>query len=98
MRRGARSVENAGLLKKKTPANGARPMGRTLVELQQARGIPQAVSEDEGKRGIRSGTKSPIKARSAVTTRELKPAVVWNPEECDEMPSPFIVKTKKLVM
>ncbi|KAF9738224.1 hypothetical protein PMIN06_001762 [Paraphaeosphaeria minitans] len=94
----ARPAETSGMLKKKTPANGVRPLGRTLVELQQARGIPQALSEDEGKRGIRTGIKSPMKARSAVTARELKPAVVWNPEECDEMPSPFIVKTKKLVM
>lgn len=86
------------MLKKKTPATGARPLGRTLVELQQARGIPHTVSEDEGKRGVRAGFKSPAKARSAVGVRELKPAVVWNPDECDEMPSPFIIKTKKLVM
>lgn len=97
-RTAAKPTETSGMLKKKTPANGARPLGRTLVELQQARGIPHALSEDEGKRGIRTGIKSPMKARSAVTARELKPAVVWNPEECDEMPSPFIVKTKKLVM
>ncbi|KAF1977865.1 kinase-like protein [Bimuria novae-zelandiae CBS 107.79] len=98
VRRTARPAETSGMLKKKTPANGSRPLGRTLVELQQARGIPHTVSEDEGKRGMRTGTKSPAKTRSAVNTRELKPAVVWNPEECDEMPSPFIVKTKKLVM
>lgn len=98
VRRTTKPAENTGLLKKKTPTTGARPLGRTLVELQQARGIPQAMSEDEGKRGLRTGTKSPAKTRSAVQTRELKPAVVWNPEECDEMPSPFIIKTKKLVM
>ncbi|KAJ4297985.1 G2-specific serine/threonine protein kinase [Kalmusia sp. IMI 367209] len=96
VRRAARPAENSGLLKKKVPINGARPLGRTLVELQQARGIPgQTLSEDEGKRGMRIGLKSPVKARSAVAVRELKPAMVWNPEECDDMPSPFIIKTRK---
>ncbi|ORY18714.1 kinase-like domain-containing protein [Clohesyomyces aquaticus] len=64
--------------------------GRTLVELQQARGIPvQAMSEDEGKRGYKA--RSPVKARSANT-----PAI-WDPDTEIDMPSPFIVRSKRMV-
>jgi len=98
VRKGVKAAEPSNFMLKKTPANGTKPIGRTLVELQQARGIPiQPMSEDEGKRGVRTGIKSPVKARSAVAVRELPAAVVWNPDECEEMPSPFIVKTKKMV-
>lgn len=59
--------------------------GRTLVELQQARGIPvaapHAVSEDEGKKALRRPPMSPVKVAE------------WDPE-VDEMPSPFLAKTK----
>lgn len=59
--------------------------GRTLVELQQARGIPvsvpHAVSEDEGRKAMKRFPCSPE-----------KPAQ-WNPE-IDEMPSPFLCRTK----
>jgi NIMA (never in mitosis gene a)-related kinase 2 len=66
--------------------------GRTLVELQQARGIPvQAMSEDEGKRGLKAGLRSPVKGRSA-----NEPAV-WDPEIESDMPSPFIVRSKRMV-
>lgn len=66
--------------------------GRTLVELQQARGIPvQTMSEDEGKRGMKTGLRSPVKARSA-----NEPAV-WDPEVEIDMPSPFIVRSKRMV-
>lgn len=69
--------------------------GRTLVELQQARGIPvQAMSEDEGKKGMRTGFRSPVKARSAVTVGEV---AIWDPETEPEMPSPFIVRSKRMV-
>jgi hypothetical protein len=75
--------------------NNGGIQGRTLVELQQARGIPvQAMSEDEGKKGFGFGArKSPVKGRSA-----LPPApAVWDPEMEIDMPSPFIRKTKRMV-
>ncbi|KAF2116924.1 kinase-like domain-containing protein [Lophiotrema nucula] len=72
--------------------------GRTLVELQQARGIPvQTLSEDEGRRGLglkTGGIRSPLKAKSAIEVRE---AAVWDPEVVEEMPSPFIVRAKRMV-
>ncbi|KAF2203882.1 kinase-like protein [Delitschia confertaspora ATCC 74209] len=73
--------------------------GRTLVELQQARGIPtQAMSEDEGKRGFmmaRSPAKSGgVKTRSANGGRLVNSPAKWDPEK-DDMPSPFLVKSRK---
>lgn len=69
--------------------------GRTLVELQQARGIPvQAMSEDEGKKGFGYGRRSPVKGRSAGAG--TAPAV-WDPDTEMDMPSPFIVRSKKMV-
>jgi serine/threonine protein kinase len=75
--------------------NGVR--GRTLVELQQARGIPmQAMSEDEtarkGRLNFGPSARSPAKARSA-----NQPAAVWDPDTELDMPSPFIVRTKRMV-
>jgi hypothetical protein len=68
--------------------------GRTLVELQQARGIPvAAMSEDEGKK---FGRRSPVKALNA-RSGGLPAAPVWDPETEPEMPSPFIVRTKRMV-
>ncbi|KAF2465906.1 kinase-like protein [Lindgomyces ingoldianus] len=68
--------------------------GRTLVELQQARGIPvQAMSEDEGKRGSRSKTKSPVK----LGARSANEPAIWDPETEFDMPSPFIVRSKRMV-
>ncbi|KAF2281404.1 kinase-like protein [Westerdykella ornata] len=70
--------------------------GRTLVELQQARGIPinnASMSDDEvvaakaALNGIK-GPKSPSKLAAS-------PAV-WDPEVEDEMPSPFIVRSRQL--
>jgi NIMA (never in mitosis gene a)-related kinase len=66
--------------------------GRTLVELQQARGIPVAgtQSDDElvtAKLGGRAALyRSPAKASPAV----------WDPEVEPDMPSPFIVRGKQL--
>ncbi|KAH7398718.1 kinase-like domain-containing protein [Phaeosphaeria sp. MPI-PUGE-AT-0046c] len=77
--------------------NNGGVQGRTLVELQQARGIRQnAMSEDEGKQGLAYGRRSPTKpnARSA----GLPTAPVWDPETEPEMPSPFIVRTKKMMV
>jgi serine/threonine protein kinase len=76
--------------------NNGGVQGRTLVELQQARGIPtNAMSEDEGKKGFGYGRKSPVKARSGGTNLPAPP--VWDPEMEVDMPSPFIVRTKKMV-
>ncbi|OAL51132.1 G2-specific protein kinase-like protein nimA [Pyrenochaeta sp. DS3sAY3a] len=76
--------------------NNGGVQGRTLVELQQARGIPvQTMSEDEGKKGFGfGGRRSPVKGRSAGAHG---PAAVWDPETELEMPSPFIVRTKKMI-
>lgn len=75
--------------------NNGGIQGRTLVELQQARGIPaQAMSEDEGKKGFGFGRRSPVKGRSAGAT---SPAAVWDPETELEMPSPFIVKSRRII-
>lgn len=80
--------------------NNGGVQGRTLVELQQARGIPvQTMSEDEGsaKRGFgyaaAGGRRSPVKARSG----GISPPAVWDPETESEMPSPFIVRSKRMV-
>lgn len=75
--------------------NNGGIQGHTLVELQQARGIPiQAMSEDEGKKGFGFGARrSPVKGRS----ERAHPPAIWDPETEPEMPSPFIVRTKKMV-
>jgi len=77
--------------------NNGGIQGRTLVELQQARGIPaQAMSEDEGKKGFGyGGRKSPMKGRSA----GIPPPAVWDPDTTDEidMPSPFIRRSRQVV-
>ncbi|KAF2268128.1 kinase-like protein [Lojkania enalia] len=100
VRKTAKPVQESGLKSKKLAPDQVRMQavrnngiqGRTLVELQQARGIPvQAMSEDEGKLG-RGGFRSPVKTRSAV----LVDVAVWDPE-VEEMPSPFIVRGKKMV-
>ncbi|KAF1997853.1 G2-specific protein kinase-like protein nimA [Amniculicola lignicola CBS 123094] len=75
--------------------------GRTLVELQQARGIPtQAMSEDEGVNkklgaGIKAGGfRSPVKARSA--NGLVGGAAIWDPE-VEEMPSPFLKRGTRMI-
>jgi NIMA (never in mitosis gene a)-related kinase len=95
----ARSEPASGLKSKKgneairiqAMRNNGGVQGRTLVELQQARGIPvQTMSDDEGikKRGF--GYRSPVKLRT-------KEPAVWDPETEPEMPSPFIVRSKRIV-
>jgi NIMA (never in mitosis gene a)-related kinase 2 len=84
-------LKGTGLRQQALRNNGVQ--GRTLVELQQARGIPiQTMSEDEGKKGARLGfgARSPTKVKSGLDVP------LWNPE-VDEMPSPFLVRGKKLV-
>ncbi|PSN63728.1 G2-specific protein kinase-like protein nimA [Corynespora cassiicola Philippines] len=95
---GAKSADG---LKKKNGTNEQMRMqairnngiqGRTLVELQQARGIPvHTMSEDEGKRGYKSGLRSPMKGRI------MNEPAVWDPETEPDMPSPFIIRSKRMV-
>jgi hypothetical protein len=77
--------------------NNGGVQGRTLVELQQARGIPaNAMSEDEGKKGFGYGRRSPTKMNARSGGLPAPP--VWDPETELEMPSPFIVRTKKMMV
>jgi hypothetical protein len=99
-----KSVPFAGLPSKKgneafrlqAMRNNGGVQGRTLVELQQARGIPiQTMSEDEGgaKKGFGyAGRRSPIKRAGGIS-----PPAVWDPDTELEMPSPFIVRSKRMV-
>jgi NIMA (never in mitosis gene a)-related kinase 2 len=76
--------------------NNGGVQGRTLVELQQARGIPaNAMSEDEGKKGFGYGRRSPVKVNAR--SGGLPPPPIWDPEMEVDMPSPFVVRTKKMV-
>ncbi|KAF7513440.1 hypothetical protein GJ744_008734 [Endocarpon pusillum] len=62
--------------------------GRTLVELAQARAGGRPLSVDMGK-GFRNGVD-----RERME-RELPPVPIWDPER-DEMPSPFLSRTKRM--
>ncbi|KAJ4358975.1 G2-specific serine/threonine protein kinase [Ascochyta clinopodiicola] len=95
----ARSEPAGGLKSKKgneairiqAMRNNGGVQGRTLVELQQARGIPvQTMSDDEGIKKRAFGYRSPMKLRS-------KEPAVWDPETEPDMPSPFIVRSKRIV-
>jgi NIMA (never in mitosis gene a)-related kinase len=76
------------------PANLA-PRGRTLVELAQARAGGRPVD-------ISDGTRSPepkgraFAARMAEKNKDSNPPPVWDPET-DEMPSPFLVRNRKII-
>ena len=59
--------------------------GRTLVELAQARAGGRPLSMDMGK-----GVKVAVERME----RELPPVPIWDPER-DEMPSPFLSRTKR---
>ncbi|USP81069.1 hypothetical protein yc1106_08343 [Curvularia clavata] len=78
--------------------NNGGVQGRTLVELQQARGIPtQTMSEDESgaKKGFGyGGRRSPAKQRTAV----IGSPAVWDPNTETDMPSPFIARGKRVVL
>ncbi|KAF1962813.1 kinase-like protein [Byssothecium circinans] len=94
---GLRSKKHDGVRISAMKNNGGMaPQGRTLVELQQARGIPaQAMSEDEGKRGMARRFKSPMKGRGAAVLP--KEPSVWDPNDPD-IPSPFALRTRRVVM
>lgn len=66
--------------------------GRTIVELnRKERNPPVTMSDDEG-RAIKTGPRSPIKARSANT---LGVPAVWDPMVEPDMPSPFIQRSRR---
>jgi NIMA (never in mitosis gene a)-related kinase 2 len=60
--------------------------GRTLVELAQARAGGRPLSMDMGKG---------VKIAAERMERELPPVPVWDPER-DEMPSPFLSRTRRI--
>jgi NIMA (never in mitosis gene a)-related kinase 2 len=59
--------------------------GRTLVELAQARAGGRPLSVDLSAKGVKMG----------MLERELPPVPVWDPER-DEMPSPFLSRTRRI--
>jgi NIMA (never in mitosis gene a)-related kinase len=65
--------------------------GRTLVELAQARTAPLPPTHAE-RDGLKPTSKSDGAIKIAVNFAENE-APVWDPER-DEMPSPFLVRTK----
>lgn len=76
---------------KATSASNLAPKGRTLVELAQARAGGRPISE------IPDGNRSPEPKGRAFATRMAERAgepTVWDPER-DEMPSPFLVRTRQ---
>jgi len=109
VRKSAPKAPEFGLKSKKTEGmriqalknnGGTGFQGRTLVELQQARGIPsQALSEDEGKKGmLRTGIRSPAKTRTGGPMSALpKEPSVWDPSDPD-VPSPFMKRNVKMVI
>lgn len=109
VRKSAPKAPEYGLKSKKTEGmriqalknnGGTGFQGRTLVELQQARGIPSpAMSEDEGKKGmLRTGIRSPAKSRTGGPMSALpKEPSVWDPSDPD-VPSPFMKRNVKMVI
>ena len=59
--------------------------GRTLLELAQARAGGRPISTETGQ-----GSKGPVET----TEKDLPAVPLWDPER-DDMPSPFLVRTKK---
>lgn len=76
-------------------ASNLAPRGRTLVELAQARAGGRPLD-------LADGTRSPepkgraFAARMAERNKDSNPPPVWDPET-DEMPSPFLVRNRKVV-
>lgn len=69
---------------------GFRGKGRTLVELAQARGGIHSPERSGGFGSGENGSKVPVKAAD-------RGVPLWDPER-DEMPSPFLVRTRRPVM
>ncbi|KAH7336242.1 kinase-like domain-containing protein [Rhexocercosporidium sp. MPI-PUGE-AT-0058] len=77
----------------KSSASNLAPKGRTLVELAQARAGGRPISE------IPDGNRSPEPKGRAFAARMAERSgepTVWDPER-DEMPSPFLVRTRQPV-
>ncbi|KAG9247432.1 kinase-like domain-containing protein [Calycina marina] len=80
-------------LAKVSGSGNSAPIGKTLVELAQARA---------GGRPIADSTRSPepkgraFAARMAEKNKDTSAPPVWDPET-DEMPSPFIVRSRKIM-
>ncbi|KAG4442076.1 hypothetical protein IFR05_002470 [Cadophora sp. M221] len=86
------AVKNNMAIKASTAGNLA-PKGRTLVELAQARAGGRPISE------IPDGNRSPEPKGRAFAARMAERSgepMVWDPER-DEMPSPFLVRTRQPV-
>ncbi|KAH7409374.1 kinase-like domain-containing protein [Cadophora sp. MPI-SDFR-AT-0126] len=86
------AMKNNMAIKATTTSNLA-PKGRTLVELAQARAGGRPISE------IPDGNRSPEPKGRAFAARMAERAgepTVWDPER-DEMPSPFLVRTRQPV-
>ncbi len=74
------------MIKAVTTRNMNVGTGRTLVELAQARAGGRPLSMDMGK-----GVKIAVERME----RELPPVPIWDPER-DEMPSPFLSRTRRV--
>ncbi|KAH9224655.1 kinase-like domain-containing protein [Leptodontidium sp. 2 PMI_412] len=86
------AVKNNMAIKASSAGNLA-PKGRTLVELAQARAGGRPISE------IPDGNRSPEPKGRAFAARMAERSgepTVWDPER-DEMPSPFLVRTRQPV-
>ncbi|PVH97952.1 calcium/calmodulin-dependent protein kinase type 2 beta chain [Periconia macrospinosa] len=96
---GLKSKKTEGMRIQALKNNGSTGFqGRTLVELQQARGIPtQTISEDEGKKAPRAGIRSPVKTRTGAMAALPKEPSVWDPSDPD-VPSPFMKRNIKMVV
>jgi serine/threonine protein kinase len=90
------AVKNNMAKKNSAGAGAGAPRGQTLVELAQARAGGRPIS-------ISDGTRSPepkgraFAARMAEKNKQSIPPPVWDPDTADEMPSPFLVRTKKII-
>jgi serine/threonine protein kinase len=94
------SSKKDGSAHSKTTTTKNLVKGRTLVELQQARaggrplsvpGIPLGENISSSKRAATSTRPQ----RDRVVSSGSEPAAVWDPER-DEMPSPFLVRTRRI--
>jgi NIMA (never in mitosis gene a)-related kinase len=75
---------------------GIAPRGRTLVELAQARAGGRAVELSDGTRSPEPKGRAFAARMAERSSKESTPPPVWDPER-DEMPSPFLVRGRKVV-
>jgi NIMA (never in mitosis gene a)-related kinase len=72
------------------------PRGRTLVELAQARAGGRPVEIADGTRSPEAKGKAFAARMAERIAKESTPPPVWDPET-DDMPSPFLVRNRKVV-